>query len=166
MFKFDIRTIVLLIILAVVGWTQWKIHSQEITIIGLADSLEKSKKEVSELATHLTDLKEQVRIDNTAVEEWFEKTLKLREDQQGYQAEVKDALSKFRYQMSIDAAKPDTPKASYRIGADITVPAIEGMWKSYNSTLTTITGTNTTTVTRSSEGGTPSTDGTIPKGNP
>lgn len=166
MFKFDIRTIVLFLVVAVVSWTQWKIYSQEQTIGNLSSSLKTSQEEVQELNLQLTDLKEQVRIDRTTVADWLKQTSQLRHDQQGYQAEVKDVLTKFQYQLAIDAAQPEPPEPGYRIGDHITVPAIDGMWKSYHSTLGTTTRPTAPGISGTGTGGTPSPQGDVPRRNP
>jgi len=142
MFKLDLRTILLLLVMAVVGWTQWKIYNQERTISDLNTSLSDSQQKVSNLTEEVSNLREQMRIDREAVKGWFEQTNTLREVQQGHQSEVKDVLAKFQYElaftakqakaMATESSEPQVP--SYRIGDSIAVPAIDGMWNAFTAT--------------------------------
>lgn len=142
MFKLDLRTILMFLIIAVVGWTQWKIYTQEQTISDLNTSLEKSQTSVSNLTLEVKELREQMRIDKEAVAGWFEKAKELHTVQQGYQTEVKDVLAKFQYELAFNAKTPDATKTegaqpqvpSYRIGDHIAVPALNGMWNAFTTT--------------------------------
>lgn len=141
MFKFDLRTLLLLGVLCVVGWTQWKIYSQEQTITQLNSKLEKSQQSVSNLTEAVNDLREQMRIDKAVVSGWFETTTKLQETQRGYQTEVKDVLNKFQFDLAYNAKVPppeDTKLQTpgYRIGDNIIVSVVNGMWNAFTATTT------------------------------
>lgn len=164
MFKFDLRTILLLAVMAIVGWTQWKIYNQERTISELNSSLEKSQQSVSNLTEEVNDLREQMRIDKEVVKGWFETTTKLQETQRGYQTEVQDVLTKFQYELAFNAKHAQSastedaelPASSYRIGDSIAVPAIDGMWNAFTATsaLARPTATDSGSIAEKSTGGT------------
>lgn len=136
MFKFLLnpRNLLMIVIVAVISWTQWKIYSQEKTITELTSLLEDSQQKVSDLTADVEDLLKQTRIDRQSVEEWFNTTTKLTDEQLGYQTEVENVLTKFRYELAVNAkdTKPQSPSLSIR--PDIARSAIDGMWNAYAST--------------------------------
>jgi len=171
MFKFDFRTIVFVFIIAVVGWTQWKIYNQEKTISDLSTTLTESQQQVSNLVTEVDELRAQIRIDRAAVQSWQQTTSELHSLQQGHQTEVKNALSNFQYQLAVNAktaklaqlavghnaqvTQSETP--SYRIGDNIATTAIDGMWNAFATTqqLTGIAEPSTGGTAEESAGTTP-----------
>lgn len=128
------RNILMIAIIAVVSWTQWKIYSQEKTITELTSSLEASQQKVSDLTADVEDLREQMRIDRESVEDWFNTTTKFTDVQLGYQTEVENVLTKFRYELAVNAKKPEPQNTTASIRPDIASSAINGMWNAYAST--------------------------------
>lgn len=136
MFKFLLnpRNLLMIVIVAVISWTQWKIYSQEKTITELTSSLEDSQQKVSDLTADVEGLRKQMRIDRQSVEEWFNTTTKLTDEQLGYQTEVENVLTKFRYELAVNAKKPGPQNPVASIRPDIASSAINGMWNAYAST--------------------------------
>lgn len=136
MFKFLLnpRNLLMIVIVAVISWTEWKIYSQEKTITELTSSLEDSQQKVSDLTADVEGLRKQMRIDRQSVEEWFNTTTKLTDEQLGYQTEVENVLTKFRYELAVNAKKPEPQNTVVNIRPDIARSAIDGMWNAYAST--------------------------------
>ena len=128
------RNLLMFAIIAVVSWTQWKIYSQEKTITELTSSLKDSQQKVSDLTADVEDLREQMRIDRESVEDWFNTTTKFTDVQLGYQTEVENVLTKFRYELAVNAKKPEPQNPVASIRPDIASSAINGMWNAYAST--------------------------------
>lgn len=133
--KIDLRTILLLLVVLAAFWTQWKISTQEDNIFQLTEDLELSKLRVSNLTLEVNDIRQQVRLDKEAVDDWYIATTQLKYDQKNYQSEVRDALAKFKYQLVVDAKDTEPAPRTYRIGDDIVIPAINGMWNAYDTTI-------------------------------
>lgn len=128
------RNLIIFAIITVVSWTQWKIYSQEKTITELTSSLKDSQQKVSDLTADVEDLREQMRIDRESVEDWFNTTTKFTDVQLGYQTEVENVLTKFRYELAVNAKKPEPQNTTASIRPDIASSAINGMWNAYAST--------------------------------
>ena len=128
------RNLIIFAIITVVSWTQWKIYSQEKTITELTSSLKDSQQKVSDLTADVEGLRKQMRIDRQSVEEWFNTTTKLTDEQLGYQTEVENVLTKFRYELAVNAKKPEPQNPVASIRPDIASSAINGMWNAYAST--------------------------------
>ena len=128
------RNLIIFAIITVVSWTQWKIYSQEKTITELTSSLKDSQQKVSDLTADVEDLREQMRIDRESVEDWFNTTTKFTDVQLGYQTEVENVLTKFRYELAVNAKKPEPQNPVASIRPDIASSAINGMWNAYAST--------------------------------
>lgn len=136
MFKFDLRTLVMFAIIVVVGWTQYKIYTQDKTISQLNTDLSKSQQKVSNLTEELEGLKKQVLIDRKVVEDWFTKTNALTKEQQTHREEVKDVLNKFKFDMAVNAEKPEAVPMGASISPRVVDAAIKGMWNSFTTTRT------------------------------
>lgn len=128
------RNLLMFAIIAVVSWTQWKIYTQEKTISDLTSSLKDSQQKVSDLTADVEDLRTQMRIDRESVEDWFNTTTKFTDVQLGYQTEVENVLTKFRYELAVNAKKPEPQNTVVNIRPDIASSAINGMWNAYAST--------------------------------
>ena len=128
------RNLLMFAIIAVVSWTQWKIYSQEKTITELTSSLKDSQQKVSDLTADVEGLRKQMRIDRESVEDWFNTTTKFTDVQLGYQTEVENVLTKFRYELAVNAKKPEPQNPVASIRPDIASSAINGMWNAYAST--------------------------------
>lgn len=128
------RNLIIFAIITVVSWTQWKIYSQEKTITELTSSLKDSQQKVSDLTADVEDLREQMRIDRESVEDWFNTTTKFTDVQLGYQTDVENVLTMFRYELAANAKKPESQNATASIRPDVASSAINGMWNAYAST--------------------------------
>lgn len=146
MFKLELKTILLLVVIIVVGWSQWKIYKQEDTIYLLKDEVATSKEKVLDLTLRIDDIRKQITVDRVAVDSWFAETSKLKYDQKGHQDEVKNALKQFQFKLSTTEERTETPEESYRIGDSLIIPAIDGMWNAYNTTTALSGGTESVTI--------------------
>lgn len=162
------RNILMIVIVAVISWTQWKIYSQEKTITELTSSLEDSQQKVSDLTADVENLRKQMRIDRQSVEEWFNTTTKLTDEQLGYQTEVENVLTKFRYELAVSAKDTKSQSPSLSIRPDIARSAIDGMWNAYASTqsLNGPPEPNPTRVPEKSTGSTPTGSRSVQSSNP